>query len=104
MKDYDKDKFVVLVSAGPTARKVKYSNNYYTCGVNVTPKLIERTDFWIMNDACYFQDFSKDDYNKISNMVIPQFPHTVNGYNFHPNKDCDYRKVTEHLPKHIKVQ
>ena len=94
MKDYDRDKFVVMVSAGPTARQVKQSDSYYTCGVNVTPKLIEKTNFWVVNDACYFQDFSEKELRAIENLALPEFPHSVNGIDMRPHPAADYKKVT----------
>jgi len=103
MKDYDKDKFVVLVSAGPTARKVKHSDNYYTCGVNVTPKLIEKTNFWVVNDACYFQDFTNQELENIENLALPEFPHSVNGVDMRPHPQLNYKVVTENLNKFVEV-
>jgi hypothetical protein len=103
MKDYDRNKFVVLVSAGPTARRVKYSNNYYTCGVNVTPKLIEKTNFWVVNDACYFQDFSEEELQAIENLALPEFPHSVNGIDMKPQPQMNYKKVTENLSQFMNV-
>ena len=103
MKNYDRNKFVVLVSAGPTARRVIASNKYYTCGVNVCPKLIEKTDFWIVNDACYFQDFTDIELSTIKNLALPEFPHTVNGVNYKPESTINYKKATENLPNHINI-
>ena len=45
MEKYDRNKFVVLVSAGPSARNVEYSSKYYTAGVNVTPNFLEKTNY-----------------------------------------------------------
>ena len=103
MNEYDKSKFVVLLSAGPTARRIKKSSEYYTCGVNVTPKLIEKTDFWVVNDACYFKDFSEEELKKIENLALPEFPHTVNGVDMKPQPDMNYEKVTNSLPRNICV-
>ena len=70
---YDKDKFVVLVCAGPSARFVKKADEYYTAGVNVTPKLIEETDFWVVNDACYFSDIPEEKLLKMSYEMSKRF-------------------------------
>ena len=103
MELYDRNKFVVIVSAGPSARKVKQSSLYYTCGVNVTPKLIEKTNFWVVNDACYFQDFTQEELHRIENLALPQFPHTVNGTDMRPPTHLDYQVITQDLPNHIAV-
>lgn len=103
MKEYDKDKFVILVSAGPTARNVKESSQYYSCGVNVTPKFIEKTNFWVVNDGCYFQDLSSEKLETIENLALPEFPHTVNGVNFQPHPELNYEKATKKLPNNIKI-
>lgn len=103
MKDYDRDKFVVMVSAGPTARPVKQSDRYYTCGVNVTPKLIEKTNFWVVNDACYFQDFSEEELRTIENLALPEFPHSVNGIDMRPHPAANYKKVTADIARFMDV-
>ena len=103
MKNYNKDKFVILVSAGPTAREVRYSDKYYTCGVNVTPKLIERTNFWVVNDACYFQDFCEKELRSIDNLALPEFPHSVNGVNMHPSAQFNYEIVTKQLKPFMNI-
>ena len=103
MKNYDRNKFVVLVSAGPTARHVKESSEYYTSGVNVSPKLIEKTNFWVVNDACYFHDLPIEKLETIENLALPEFPHTVNGTNFHPHPQLNYKRITAGLPKNINV-
>tara|TARA_R100000008_G_C3575011_1_gene164647 strand:- start:733 stop:1467 length:735 start_codon:yes stop_codon:yes gene_type:complete len=103
LDEYDKNKFVVIVCAGPTARRVQKSDQYYTCGVNVTPLLIEETDFWVCNDGCYLDDLNADTLKNIKNLAIPQYPHTVNGENYQPDAVRDYIYVTRQLPKHIKV-
>ena len=107
LDEYDKDKFVVIVCAGPTARRVQKSDQYYTCGVNVTPLLIEETDFWVLNDGCYLNDLSSKYYgdflDSVKNLAIPQYPHTVNGLNYEPNAARNYMYVTRQLPKHIKI-
>ena len=103
LDEYDKDKFVVIVCAGPTARHVQKSDQYYTCGVNVTPLLIEKTDFWVLNDGCYLNDLDAYALNSVKNLAIPQFPHTVNGENYRPDAAIDCMHVTRHLPKHIKI-
>ena len=104
LNNYDKDKFVILLCAGPTARKIKASEEYYTAGVNVTPKLIEKTNFWVINDACYLKDIFPEKRHHIENVVMPQFPHTVNGVNFRPSAENDYLSVTKGIvPKSVKV-
>ena len=103
MQEYDKEKFVVLVSAGPSARHVQTSEKYYTAGVNVTPHFLEKTDFWIVNDACYFSDLSVEKLKTIRNLALPEFPHTVNGVNYQPQASRNYKTVTSHLPDNILV-
>ena len=103
MQEYDKEKFVVLVSAGPSARHVERSENYYTAGVNVTPHFLERTDFWVVNDACYFSDLSAEKLKTIRSLALPEFPHTVNGVNYQPEARLNYEVVTSHLPDNITV-
>jgi hypothetical protein len=103
MQEYDKEKFVVLVSAGPSARHVEYSENYYTAGVNVTPNFLETTNFWVVNDGCYFNDFSREKLSTIENLALPEFPHTVNGINYQPDRNLNYKKVTAHLPENINL-
>jgi len=103
LDNYDKDKFVVLVCAGPSARFVKKADEYYTAGVNVTPNLIEETDFWVVNDGCYFIDISDEKLLKINNLALPQFPHTVNGANYMPNEKLDYLALTKNMPSNVKI-
>ena len=104
LENYDRDKFVVLVCAGPSARNVDYSKNYYTAGVNVTPALIEQTDFWIMNDACYLSDFPSEKYRSIKNLALPEFPHTVNGVNYEPQINYNYLSVTRvSIPETVNI-
>lgn len=103
LDNYDKDKFVVLVCAGPSARFVKKTDEYYTAGVNVTPNLIEETDFWVVNDGCYLVDLSDEKLLKINNIALPQFPHTVNGVDYRPTVGLDYLAITKYLPSNIKI-
>ena len=103
LDNYDKDKFVVLVCAGPSARFVKKADEYYTAGVNVTPNLIEETDFWVINDGCYFIDISDEKLLKIKNLALPQFPHTVNGTNYMPSEKLDYLALTKNMPSNVKI-
>ena len=102
-EEYDKEKFVVLVSAGPSARHVQYSENYYTAGVNITPHFLERTDFWVLNDACYFNDLSAEKLKTIRNLALPEFPHTANGISYQPTANLNYKVVTSKLPGNIAV-
>jgi len=104
LEEYDKDKPVVLVCAGPSARYVEGSDNYYTAGVNVTPNLIEKTDFWLLNDACYLSDLRSETYDSITNLVIPEFPHTVNGTNYEPQINYNYATLARmHVPSWINL-
>ena len=103
IEGYDINKPLIILASGPSARKIKSSNNYHIACVNLSSTLVDVTDFWIMNDANCLNEFSKEKLSTIKNVCLPEYPHSVLSGTYKPHLDYDYKKVTNHLPKHINV-
>lgn len=94
---------VVILCSGPSARKISKLDSAYVCTVNLCSIYAEHTDFWVINDANFLHYFSEFKLATISNLILPEYPHSVLPNSYAPSKDFPYTKVIEHLPSSLSI-
>jgi len=99
----DTSKPVVVLCSGPSARKISKLSSAYVCTVNLCSIYAERTDFWVINDANFLKYFSESKLKTISNLILPEYPHSVLPDDYKPSKDFPYTKVIQHLPSSLSI-
>tara|TARA_B100001094_G_scaffold331707_1_gene400994 strand:+ start:4552 stop:5190 length:639 start_codon:yes stop_codon:yes gene_type:complete len=99
----DTSKPVVILCSGPSARKISKLESAYVCTVNLCSVYADHTDFWVVNDANFLHYFPESKLKTISNLILPEYPHSVLPESYSPSNDFHYTKVVEHLPKSLSI-
>ena len=92
-----KDK-IVLVGKGPTAKKIKKSDEYGIAALNNAVILCEEVDYLFINDIEILDLIDEDQWSKVKMIIIPTYPH----YNCGPYKHITHNTLLDKIP--IKVE
>ena len=68
---YDRNKPVLVVGKGPTARFVNYSGEYYTACLNQSGRMVEKIDFQFIGDQKPYEDMLEDYVDRVDNLIFP---------------------------------
>jgi len=72
-EDYDRNKPVIIIGKGPSARFVPSSENYYTCCLNQSGRMTNKVDFQFLGDHQVYKSMIKIPkyFSKVTNMILP---------------------------------
>lgn len=72
-EDYDRNKPVIIIGKGPSARYIEASDEYYTCCLNTSGRFTNKINFQFLGDhQVYKQMCAVDGYfSKTENLIYP---------------------------------
>jgi hypothetical protein len=70
---YDRNKPVIIVGKGPSARYIPSSDKYYVCCLNTSGRLTDKIDFQFLGDYYVYKQMCNIDgyFDKMENIIYP---------------------------------
>ena len=70
-EEYDRNKPVLIVGKGPSARFVESNEDYYVACLNQSGRICEKIDFQFVGDQKPFEDMMSDYVDRVDNLIFP---------------------------------
>lgn len=87
---------IIILGKGPSAFSIKKSDKYDIAACNNSVLLCEEPTYTFYNDIETIEITTKQDFNKISKLVIPTYLHSCNNPRFNGiNQEIHYTKLPE---------
>jgi hypothetical protein len=98
-KKYNREKPVLIVGKGPTARFIPKSDEYYVACLNQSGRLVEHCDFQFIGDQKPYHDMLESYVERVDNLI---FPTKFNLQNTTGDDTIDYvnRTLPQSVQKH----